>query len=151
MKYLLIAMMVVSGTIQAKAFSMADYASQTGKIPAKVVKSDNSFTDKVKSTETAIIKREAKGASLQVRVGEVGKQYSEQMVRLSRMEGDTTPSREAAAMDRKTRLFSIHQEISRNNKRLSELREMLKHYKNGVEFKKEGDKLRGRGLISSSC
>jgi len=72
MKYLLIAMMVVSTTAQAKSFSLSDYASQTGKLPAKVVKSDNSFTDKVKSTETAIIKREAKGASLQVRVGEVG-------------------------------------------------------------------------------
>ena len=152
MKYILITLLLVATTAQAKTFSMADYAATTGKIPPqRVAKNTNSYTDKVEATQAAIIKKEAKIVRLRGRIGIVGTQYSEQLAKLSLMEGDTTPGRKAAATDRTTRLFAINNEIVKAGKRLGELREVLAYYKRCVEVEKMGEKLRGRRLISFSC
>ena len=149
MKYILITMLLVSGSIYAESFSMAEYAARTGKLPAKVIKTTNSFAEKVASTQNAIFKLEAKREALKSKVPGINRQYSDQMGKLSKMEGDLTKSRKAAMMARTTRLFTFSQEIARVGKRLGELREMLEYYEGMVKSEIIGKRLRVRGLISS--
>ena len=130
MKYILIAMMVVSGSIQAKSFSLSDYAATTGKLPPpKVAKNTNSPAERVKDMEIAIIKEDMKIANLRMRISEIGRAYSENIARVSKMKGDTSSGRSAASMDRSTRLFTVNNEIAKCTKRLGELKERLVYYK----------------------
>ena len=149
MKYILITLLLVSGSIQAKSFSLSDYAATTGKIPPKVVKNTNSPAERVKDMEIAIIKEDMKIANLRMRISEIGRAYSENIARVSKMKGDTSSGRSAASMDRSTRLFTVNNEIAKCNKRLGELKERLVYYKILVKAEKMAGGLRARGLISS--
>ncbi len=152
MKYILITILAVSGTIQAKSFSLSDYASQTGKIPAKkVVKNTISFSEKVENTSRSLDKVRAKIDSLTARKSEVYKQYSEALTRISQSDGDSTLARRMAEKDRKSRLFTIDAEIKKAKLKIANLSKVLAYYEHMVKGAEMAKKLKVEKLITSSC
>jgi predicted transcriptional regulator len=152
MKYLLIAILVVSATAQAKPFSQADYAAKTGKLPpAKVAKNTMSFTEKVENTIRSIEKTKAKVEALNNRKNEVYKQFAEALARIGQSTGDTTLARRMAEKDRKSRLFTIEAEIKKAHLKIDSLSEHLAYYRHMVKGEEMAKKLRiGKSVANLS-
>jgi len=143
MKYLLIAIMVVGVTAQAKPFSMADYAATTGKIPVKKTgEADISYTEKLTMTQASVDKKRKHLKDLIDRKNQVGIQYHEQLEKLRGMIGDMTKSRELAAKARKSRLFTLDSEIRKTQLKIASLYEHLAYYRHMIKGEEMFKKLK---------
>ena len=148
MKYILISILAISTVAQAKPFSLADYAAQTGKLPTKSAPKPQGFAEKVITTSASLERLEAKKTGLVERKQEVSRQYSERMAKVSKLPGDKSRSTKAAYADRKSRLLTIDLEIEKLNRRIVGLNKMLAYYKHMVIGEKMANGLRAEKLIS---
>jgi len=147
MKYILIAILTISATAQAKPFTMSDW-KKTLPTPQKVeVKQGRTLSQKKEGAEGAIIKLMVERTRWVERKAGISQQLAKSRTRLSKMEGDTSKGVESAIRDRNTRSRGIDNSIARIDTKIKGYRSAISYYTKLERNRRELDKIEKEGLI----